>query len=197
MDADGSRRFTIADGLITIAGFAAGFGLVRAVSPDLTPGRVWEAITNPRDGWSAWYAFGLFLELGVIFVIPFVAGWAPACLMLQVVGPRPPWRRLVRRPGFIACLIATAVVIVSLAIALACIGFSIWEIGSLPGEYWKVMIPAGIIGGWGILWSWATMKLCRASRSEPAWRDRLGRATGVVGIVVGLICVASCYLALN
>jgi hypothetical protein len=111
------RRFSIGDALILIAGLAAGLALVRATSPEFTPGQLRDAFLSPRGGWTLWHAFGLTLELGVILFIPFVAGWTPACLLLQLTGPRPPWRRLRRRPGFVACLIATAFVIATLAVA--------------------------------------------------------------------------------
>ena len=60
-----SRRFGIADGLILIAGVAAGLGCFRVLAPDLTPQKIWDALVRPKQGWSLWYAFELIAELGV------------------------------------------------------------------------------------------------------------------------------------
>src|SRR5262245_21740549 len=99
MNADGRRRFGIADASILIAGLAAGMALVRAVTPDLTPGEVWHAVVRPPEGWSPSYAYAFTLDFGTIIGGPSLAAWTPACLVLQVIGPRPRWRRLRRRPG--------------------------------------------------------------------------------------------------
>ena len=114
------RRFATRDVLVLIAGLAAGLALARSASPpDFTAGKLRDAFLNPRGGWTLWHAFGLTLELGTVFFVPFVAGWTPACLLLQLAPPRPPWRRLRRRPGFVACLVATAFVTATLSVAAA------------------------------------------------------------------------------
>ena len=46
-----SRRFGIADGLILIAGVAAGLGSFRALAPDLTPQKIWDAFVRPKPKW--------------------------------------------------------------------------------------------------------------------------------------------------
>jgi hypothetical protein len=80
-----SRRFGIADGLILIAGVAAGLGCFRALAPDITPQKLWDAFVRPKQGWSLWYAFGLIVELGVGLGIPFLAAWTPTCLVIQLI----------------------------------------------------------------------------------------------------------------
>src|SRR3954449_5168786 len=101
---DERRPFTIADALVLIAGVAAGLGLVSRVmtASHLTPEELWDYVVRPKAGWLLWNAFGMTLELSVILGIPFVAAWTPACLVLQVLRPRPGWRRFRRRPGFVA-----------------------------------------------------------------------------------------------
>src|SRR5262245_60560959 len=131
------RRFSIGDVLILIAGLAAGLALVRATSPELTPGQLRDAFLSPRGGWTPWHAFGLTLELGTIFLIPFVAAWTPACLLLQLSRPRPPWRRLRRQPGFVACLIAAAFSIATVAIAALLLATSVWEVDTSSDRYLK------------------------------------------------------------
>lgn len=197
MSDDGSRRFTIADVLILVAGVALGLGLVRAIAPDLTLRGVWEAIANPREGWSVWYAFVFTLDFGSLLVSPFVAGWTPACLLLQVVGPRPPWRRLRRRPGFIACLIATITIAAGFIAVAVYSGSSLGAGREPPARYLIVLIPGSILGGCGVLWGWATMRLCGACRPSPTWRDRLGCFTGALWVVMGAIGIAYCFVTLN
>jgi hypothetical protein len=197
MNDDEIRGFTIADGLILIAGFAAGLGLMRAVAPDLTPGQVWDALANPREGWSPWHAFAVTLELGAFLFAPAVAGWTPACLLLQLARPRPRWRRLAQRPGFVACLIATATLAAGLVITSACLWLSILEFVPGSDDFLKAGVPIGIIGGAGVFWGWGVMRLCGICRPRPEWRDRLGRLTGALWIAIAGIATLYCFLALD
>jgi hypothetical protein len=191
------RRFSISDVLVLIAGLAAGLALVRAASPELTPGQLRDAFLSPRGGWTLWHAFGLTLELGVILLIPFVAGWTPACLLLQLARPRPPWRRLRRQPGFVACLIATAFVIATLAVAGVLLATGIWEVPLSSGRYFLAHVLGGLLAGSGVATGWSTMKLCGACRPAPTWPDRLGRLTGAVWVPVGVISVCFAALAMT
>lgn len=196
-DDDASRGFAIADGLIAIAGLAAGFGLIRAGAPDLTPGQVWDALANPPDGWSPWHAFAVTLELSAFLFAPAVAGWTPACLLLQWIRPRPRWRRLARQPGFVACLIGTGTLATGLVAIAAGAQFAFLELGPGSDDFLKVQIPASIIGGAGIFWSWAVMRLCGTCRPRPEWRDRLGRLTGALWIAFAAFGTIYCFLALD
>jgi hypothetical protein len=187
MNAHERRRFTIIDGLVLIAGLATGLGLVRGMNPDLTPGEVWDALARPDEGWSLRYALLLTLDLGVILYIPFAAGWTPACLLLQLLRPRPRWRRLRRQPGFVSCLIATVVVAVTVAVALAGLAMSAWGVQAFDGDHPEPRLLCGFLAGSGALWGWVTMGLCGACRPSPTWTDRLGRLTGAVWIALGAI----------
>jgi hypothetical protein len=188
------RRFAIRDVLVLIAGLAAGLALARATSPEITAGQLRDAFLSPRGGWTLWHAFGLTLELGVILFLPFVAGWTPACLLLQLVGPRPPWRRLRRRPGFVACLIATAFVFVTLAVAAVCLATGILKAGMSSNRSFLVHVLGGLLAGFGVTTGWSTMRLCGTCRPAPEWPDRLGRLTGAIWVAVGAISL--CYAAL-
>jgi hypothetical protein len=98
MNFDERRRFSIADGLILIAGLAAGFGLLRMTAQGISSGMIWESLVRPQGGWSLGYAFEVILELSEFLVIPLAATWTPACLLVQVTGPRPRWRAGVSDP---------------------------------------------------------------------------------------------------
>src|SRR5262245_16769334 len=191
--AEQPRRFAISDVLVLIAGLAAGLALARATSPEFTTRQLRDALLRPRGGWTLWHAFGLTLELGMFFFIPFVAGCTPACLLLQLARPRPPWRRLRRRPGFVACLIATAFVVVTLSIAMVLLATSAWEFRLSSDRYLVAHVLGGLLAGFGVTAGWSTMKLCGACRPAPAWPDRLGRLTGAIWVAVGAISL--CYAA--
>ncbi len=183
-----SRRFGIADGLILIAGVAAGLGCFRALVPDLTPQKIWDALVRPKQGWSLWYAFELIAELGVFIGIPFLAAWTPTCLVVQFTKPRASWRRLCRQPGFIASLIATTVIVLTVAASATSVWLSIWvATSSSPERFIKVYLLGGILAGSGVLWSWVTMRLCGVCRPRPTWTDRLGRLTGAAWVAIGVL----------
>jgi hypothetical protein len=187
-----SRKFGIADGLILIAGIAAGLGCVWSLAPDLTPGQIWNELVHPPHGWSLRFALEASAELSLMAGIPFWAAWTPACLMIQVIPPRARWRRLRRQPGFVACLLA------SMAIVLAVGSVSpLWSSrgrGIVPGLIEGAALPGGILCGSSVLWSWAALWLGGACRPRPTWTGRLGRLTGAGWIVLGV--VAAVYLIL-
>jgi len=189
------RRLTLSDGLIVVAGLAVGLALVRAAVPkDLSVASFREAIMNPTGGWTPEHAFGLTLELGALFAVPLAAGWTPACLLLQLTGRRPPWRRLRRQPGFVVCLVVTAVVLAAVPVVATLAACGVWELPSSPLAFLKTHVLGGAVAGTGVLWSWATMRLSGVCRPAPVWTDRLGRLTGVAWIGLGAISV--CYVGL-
>lgn len=189
------RPIALSDGLIVIAGFAVGLALLKAAIPkDLSIAQFCNAIISPSDGWSPWHAYALTLELGTFFAIPFLAGWTPACLVLQLTGPRPPWRRLRRQPGLVACLIVTAVVLAATMIVVMLAACGISQLPSSDDDFLKPFVLGGAVAGAGVLSSWATMRLYGACRPTTVWTDRLGRLTGMIWIGLGAISV--CYLGL-
>jgi hypothetical protein len=117
--------------------------------------------------------------------------------LLQVLGPRPQWRRLRQQPGFVACLIAAIVVTLTLTVAQSCIWLSLWEVKTSSDGYLKAQILGGMLAGSGVLWSWVTMRLCGVCRPRPTWTDRLGRMTGVVWIAVGAISAGYLLFAMG
>lgn len=195
MNVGDDRRYSIYDGMILIAGIAAGMGLVRLTTPGIPVGQIWVAFLNVLRERSLSGAFEFLLETIAIFVIPFVAGWTPACLLLQLARPRPPWRQLRRRPGFVACLIASTAVAATIMVSVALLATSMWDVKASGDNYYlKAQLLGGLLTGSGVLWSWMTMRLCGACRPSPTWTDRLGRFTGAVWIAIAVI--GGCYLAL-
>lgn len=188
------RRFGIADSLILIAGVAAGFALLRGLYSDLDPRDLWTELTAPQEGWSAEHVLGFLLTVGSMLATPLVIAWSPACLAVQLIKPRPRRRRLVRSLGFVACLIAVGTTAMTMGIDLMCrwlISFPLSTSSSFEGA----RTTAAFVGGSGILWTWMTMKLIGAWRAQPTWTDRLGRATGIAWIALGILSAEA--VALN
>src|SRR4051812_38827323 len=106
------RKFTVADSLILVGATAVGLAASRAITPgELTFQVVWESATNPPQGaWSFRFIAQSVAELSTVAVIPSLATWTVACLLLRLTRSRPPWRRLSRQPGGMACLIATVAI---------------------------------------------------------------------------------------
>lgn len=185
------RPFTLADAAIGIAGLAVGLALVRLLEWAITPGDVWAALAQPRAGWSIreWLGWGIELEieLGLGWVAPVLAGWTPACLLLQCRAPRPRWRRLRRAPGFVAGLLASGIVVGSLAVAGGLLALGV--LGPKVGLSWDrfLAVIAPLLIGSSILASWTTLKLGGIWWPRPTWTDRLGRLTGAAWVALGAV----------
>lgn len=172
------RPFGITHWLILIAGAAAGFGCIKATSAGNIAREIWVSVSPTQPGLELDQALETGLELSLILGVPFLFGWTPACLILQIAKPRARWRRLSRQPGFVACLIAT----VSAKILL-----TIWKLARLSAFFLELEAAGCITVSSGILWSWATMRLSRTCRPVPTWNDRLGRFTGAAWIIMGMM----------
>lgn len=188
--AETRRKFSIADGLILIAGIAAGLGFTRFITPYITPEMLWNDFIYPREKLSLRYFLELTQELGVIVGIPFMAASTPAFLVIQLIKPRSPWRRLRRQPGFIVCLLPTLITAITILVAGTSVGLSLWEPqGSPTDEYAPAYILGGFLAGSSVLSSWVTMRLCGIYRPQPTWTDRIGRLIGLAWIAIG-VCVS-------
>jgi hypothetical protein len=140
----------------------------------------------PEDRWSLENAFFLCFALDDL-LLSLIAGWTLACLPVHLPRPRPEWRRLRQRPGFVACVVPVFVVVVDVGVTATCVWLSTlkpttttFEAFFLP-YLWGVFLAAA-----GVLWSWGTMRFCGVWRAEPAWIDRLGRLIGMASIVLSV-----------
>jgi hypothetical protein len=183
-------RFGIAEGLILIAGVAAGLASVKALMPEFNPQRAFDAFVKLTERWSVWDAFAMFVELNLLLGIPFLAAWTPSCLVVHLVKPRDSWHRLRRQPGFLACLTATAVIVPAFAASAMSAWFSIgMNTRSAPERFISVYLLTGVLAGSGVLWNWLTLWLCGVFRPRPTSKDRLGRLTGAAWLVTGASAV--------
>lgn len=187
------RRFGIADGLILIAGVGAGLGLARYIDPGITPGRLRSVLIDPPGGWTPRQALQVSAELCLLYVTPSVAAWTLACLLVQLKRPRP--RRLRRAPGFLACLLPTSACALTIAITWAILGTTPWSpVHPNQADFETSQFVGSLFVGSSVLWAWVAMKVSGVFRARPTWTDRLGRLTGIVWVVIGILSGA--YLLL-
>jgi hypothetical protein len=180
MPVQASRKLTLADAMLLVAAVALGSFLARETNPNLT-----SAIAHIKHDPTPGMRQLLSIEASLKVVVPFLAVWTPALLLLRLRQPRPCLKRLARQPGAVASAVAT------LAIAIVAVWIlSLWAAGSrfmlssdLAGAFlgYSSEISFAVAGGWSVL------AFSGRWRSEPSWIDRTGRATGVAWIAtVGL-----------
>ena len=188
MRTDVRRRFGVADGLILVAATAVGLATSRWLAPDLTLQQFSEYVTKPRDGRRSltFFILQLTAELSSVFVIPGLVAWTVACLLLRLRRPRPPWRRLSRQPGTMACLIAT--VAIGLSAAFGAIGWVMEDQRDDAMEWLAVQsLAVPPQAGAAVFWCWVTMALSGRWRPEPTWLDRLCRLLGLAWLTMALL----------
>lgn len=114
--------------------------------------------------------------------------------------PRPRWRKLIRQPGLVACLM----LLPSWAAALAFTVINVLSIDQTMPEFKNGTTYAqqggvwvqgfaewsSLLGGFAVLIAWGTLALAGRWRAEPTWLDRLGRLVGLAWIAMAL---AACY----
>ena len=160
-------------------------GWVKAASPGTALAkskRVWQYVTTKTLLTIAQST----TELSSLGAIPSLIGWTLACPLLRLRRLRPPWRRLSRQPGTMACLIAT--VAIGLSAAFGVIG---WVMADQRGDAkeWLVVqiVAVSPRAGAAVFWCWVTMALSGCWRPEPTWLDRLCRLLGFAWLAMALL----------
>ncbi len=184
------RRFGLGDGLILVIALGIAFERFRAqgwlpqdalwcwqafaqltgLSPWMWGGLTRQQVMTELEGRS----IALFLEL----FCPVLLGLMFAQPLVRLRSPRPPWRQIIRQPGFVACLLGILVVAIVLPM-----GPSWFSLVAL--SLWSTRILIGLM-----IWPLSTLKPWQA---EASWVDRLGRAVGfgwVVTLVAGTVLLA-------
>jgi hypothetical protein len=178
------RRFTILDGMVLVAATAAGLAVPPAFVPELDvlglPEMVFEVLSQPP---TLLDLLPVVAELVSYLAIPCLLAWTLATVALSLRRPRPPLRRLARRPGILACVMASAVFLLTGAVVFAIIA---WTVPILTRHHVYVMwsIHGTVQGGLAVACCWATMLLSRVWWPEPTWLDRLGRLLGACWLVL-------------
>ena len=88
------RKFTILDLMLLVAATAIGFAIMRAYSLEALRNDLAPYPDLPKVLLTAW-AY-------VVATLPVPAAWSVALLACRLRRPRPRWRRLASRPGFVA-----------------------------------------------------------------------------------------------
>ncbi|WZO98151.1 hypothetical protein EP7_005207 [Isosphaeraceae bacterium EP7] len=174
------------DWLTLVAATAVAMSWSSAFDQALGPGAVRPWWPAGPDRWP---------ERGLVYL----ASWSVGLLLIRLRGPRPPMHRLMRQPGAVACMSATAATVVVLAWStyrsFAELG---WTLPRPAGE------SAGGLGGWllaafaayahavrdiaaprlgatvppAVLCAWIVLGAGGRWKPEGTWIDRLGMAIG-------------------
>jgi hypothetical protein len=150
----------------------------------------------------------------LVMVAPHLVALTIAWLVARLRRPRPPLRRLVRRPGTVACLVALASLLVIVLWAATTLtmgsGFgrgyvvAFGELAVRADRQPTIDLRPGIISGswlfaymdrvsFAIAGAWLQVWLSRRWRPEPTGFDRLGRAIGWLWIGFALAKWLRCY----
>ncbi len=193
-----SRRFTLLDGMILIVALGLILGAARWLYEE---GSVWSLILTFKTDFAwEWDRFD-YLALGLLVSATAVAvPTTLAVLAMRLRKPRPRWRKLIRQPGLVACLM----LLPSWAAALAFTVINVLSIDQTMPEFKNGTTYAqqggvwvqgfaewsSLLGGFAVLIAWGTLALAGRWRAEPTWLDRLGRLVGLAWIAMAL---AACY----
>jgi hypothetical protein len=174
------RRFTLLDSMILVAATAAGYAVVQWSSPLFGVGAILDLLREMVSSGD----IGATVALLSLIAMPVMASWSLALIPLRLIGPRPRWRRLARQPGLVAALaVATALGFVAMLTAVIFLGRA-W--GSLSGFEDLALIFLPVVFGMAVLAAWVALVAGRRWRPEPSWVDRLGRALGLLWILIAL-----------
>jgi hypothetical protein len=164
------RRLTLADGLILIAAVAVGLAI----------GRIPQNLNGSDDSPSL-----IVMGLMSIYWTSLMA--MVSLIPLRLMTPRPPWRRVRRQPGFIACAaVAIGAVHRALYFGVNCF----WR-PAVWANYNVLSLIASPSIGWIIISAWFVLAVSGRWRPEPSWTDRSGRVLAVAWIVRYLIHLVS------
>jgi hypothetical protein len=183
------RRFSTLDGMILVGALASGFGVLRMSSPEANWGDILERAVSLSD-WSVGSA-GLLMVNLLTFATPMAVSLTMALLVLRNRQPRPPWRRLMRRPGTMACLAPScgwAFGVMFAAAAMADGGADELRWPGSPGLWIEVFsLAASFLAGFAVAITWIILVAIRRWHPEPSWLDRLGRLAGAGWIALSLL----------
>lgn len=170
------RRFTISDMMIVVPAAAVGAVILRAYLPGHYA-QLGRLPTLIGDRWGFWRFYVWIQGPGSCLVVPLMA----AAIGLRLRSPRPRWSRLVRQPGFVACV----------AVLVSAIPGLVWTatIYHRPGfreadgfrPAWTTTLE---FAGTAVLGSWFALALSRRWRPECSWIDRLGRILGLYWLLL-------------
>ena len=158
-----SRRFSILDAMILIAGMAVALATLKLVPPEEAPSNGTQEVLR------SWVneSFSLCLY-----------GPTMALLLVRLRKPRPTMRRLIRQPGF-----AAIVAVLTSSVFYHAAGLMEWS--HSKSELYDILFIAPVAiekSVPAILITWSSLLITRRWRPEPSWIDRMGRLLAVLWI---------------
>jgi len=171
------RSFHLSDALLLIAATSPGLVLMRQSGP-------------LEIGWSSPIRFFWTVRNCFYFFSYIVVGWTFLLLLLCLRTPRPPLRRLVRCPGFVATVVSVIVILIRLINCLSVVFVTSLHYNKLLAYGWMVKLFQGLDElklfpsevGCAIVAAWSIQAIGGRWRPEPTWCDRLGRILGLYWI---------------
>jgi len=208
-----SRPFTLLDALALVMATAIGFAATRSLadlqwtsilaSVDITGGNragwVVAAFSPSNTARPQGLSYATYWSQRIAFwPCPCLAAWTLAVLALALRRPRPPRRRLLRRPGTLAGLAWMASFF---AVALVSPPTLFRWSGLLPPFDWQgwwvltwLALPKA--AGFAVAISWLTLTLSGRWVADRGWPDRLGRLLGSCWIGLGVLRLLASWLLL-
>jgi hypothetical protein len=170
------RRFNLIDAMVLIAATAISLAFVQFQGLPWILAEKWfppedNILRPPEDG-----------DLAAV-ISSFLVPWTIALIILRFQRPRPTRRSLFLRPGFVACAIASAMM-VFLCLdeyrqrVIAYQSFITPSVQYLVALNYRISISFATAG------LWVLMAICGQWRAEASWIDRAGRAVGTLWIIL-------------
>ena len=104
--------------------------------------------------------------------------WMWAVLGLRLARPRPPFRRLARQPGILACIISL------FSYGLGCIQVGTYSYNAKLADVCGMALLLANGTSFPIMIGWFTLAITRQWQPAPDWFDRAGRVLALYMIVV-------------
>jgi hypothetical protein len=192
---DPVRRFTLLDAMILVAATAIAIPAIWSqIDNEWTDAFVPSYWDRVQGGWRAWPGVmpAVFIADVIELARPCLATWTLALLALRLRRPRPTRRRLLLRPGMVACVAAACVLCLN---TLGLLAFLLLEL--CLGRGVPIVIDKGIFSltvtdwsvdqvAFAVLAAWICLVLGGRRRPERSWIDRGGRALGDAWILAAL-----------
>ena len=187
-----ARRITIFDMMTLIAATAFGLWPARfgiADRPGAPAGWIFTWPIAPSGGGYASKRWMIPVAERLLPLLPCLATWSAAVVVIRLVPPRPRRRRLVCQPGLVAAAVVTVTLLIESALLMASAKIDGRFGRSSPSDVATFgangFVMLGHHAGWAVAASWLTLAFIGRWRSEASWIDRLGRALGFAWILIG------------
>ena len=178
-----SRRLTLLDLMIAVAGLAIGLWIMPNGLIDVAR-TAFSIITGP-------YAISVRAQWLSILIVKYVSPVSVigsfTVLALAITPPGPPVRRLFRQPGFVACCTVGMTALIAGPLSFA-ISQKNLIAGLSASTRLQVFLGEALTfrrgeGGFAVASAWLVLWENGRWRPQPSWTDRLGRLLGLFWVL--------------